>query len=243
MGMKRTRRDFVGACLLASTALVLGGCASSSQPEPRPEIRRIAVIPVVPPERLYVDNRSTALLLFPLPTLVADPILNRRKSTLFNEKMESVRLQLGMKLTDEVLQALKAEGFEASIVHDVKRPHNDPEGVEYTSLDPKDAVLRVGFSTVGMHSSRFSNDYQPRVNAWASLLARPDPKAWAAEDYFYYGADASRTPDAWNIPAAEKYRYPTFEALIDKADEVSEGYDVALRDLVQHIAKQLRAQL
>lgn len=243
MGMIKTRRNFVGAFALVSAALVLGGCASPSPPEPRPEIRRIAVIPIVPPEQFYTDNKSLALLLFPLPTLVAEPFLNRRKSTLFNEKMEGLRAQLGTKLTDEVLQALKAEGFEASIVHDVKRPHNDPEGVEYASLDPKDAVLRVGFSTVGMHSSRFSNDYQPRVNAWASLLARPDPKAWAAEDYFYYGADASRTADAWNIPAAEKYRYPTFEALIDKADEVSEGYDFALRDLAQHIAKQLRAQL
>jgi hypothetical protein len=241
--MKKTRRSFVGALALVPAALALGGCASSSQPEPRPEIRRIAVIPIVPPEQLYVENRSTALLLFPLPTLVADPILNRRKSTLFNEKMEGLRAQLGTKLTDEVLQALKAEGFEASIIHDVKRPRNDPEGVEYGSLDPKDAVLRVGFSSVGMHSSRFSNDYQPRVNAWASLLARPEPSAWAAEDYFYYGADASRTADAWNIPAAEKYRYPTFDALIDKANEVGEGYDVALRELAQHIAKQLRAQL
>lgn len=241
--MKKTRRNFVGACALASAALVLGGCASSSPPEPRPEIRRIAVIPIVPPQQLYTDNKSLALLLFPLPTLVAEPFLNRRKSTLFGEKMESVRAQLGAKLTDEVLQALRAEGFEASVVQNVKRPQADPEGVEHGSLDPEDAVLRVGFYDVGMHSSRFSSDYQPRVNVWASLLARPDPDAWAAEDYFYYGADASRSADAWNIPAAEKYRYPTFEALIDKADEVAEGYDVALRELAQHIAKQLRAQL
>ncbi|MDM0029783.1 hypothetical protein [Variovorax saccharolyticus] len=242
--MRKTRWTFVGAFALFAGALVLGGCAGSPPPEPRAEVRRIAVIPIVPPERLYIENRSMALLLFPLPTLVAESIANRRKSTLFTEKLENTRAQLGATLTTELLHALRAEGYEASVVLNVKRPHDDPDGVDYKSLDTEEgAVLRVGFNAVGMHSSRLSNDYQPRVNVWASLLARPDPDASRAEDNFYYGADAARTPDAWNIPAAAKYRYPTFDALIDKADEVGEGYEIALRALARHIAEQLRAQL
>jgi hypothetical protein len=199
------------------------------------------LIPIVSPAQLNTENKTLALPL--LPALVIQSIDNRRKSEAFDRKMEDTRRQMGAKLQAALLDALKADGFDPFVLESVKRSATDPDNVDFKSIAAQAPVLQVAFYGVGMYSPRTSLDYEPRVNAWAILKARPDATDVLTEDYVYYGADSGGKTNDWSIPADPKYRYPSFDALIERADEVTEAYDVAVRAIAQRIAKQLRAQL
>lgn len=236
----RTKFQALAATVLLPVALLLEGCAGSGPQQPRPEVHRVAVIPVVSPANLYTENKTLALPL--LPALIVQSIDNGRKSEAFDRRMTATREAMGAKLTAALLEELKNQGFEPFLLENVKRAAKNPADVDYTSLDTKDPVVYAEFSGVGMYSSRTSNDYEPQVNVWAFLKARPDASDWLAEGSVHYGADSGGKTDDWHLPADTKYRYRSFDELIARADEVSDSYDVAIRAIAQRIAKQLRAQ-
>lgn len=224
-----------------SAALVKTGCAKSARSRRKSEIRRIALIPVAPPPRLYAENKTLPLLA--PPALIVQSIDNNRQSDAFDRKMNATRQAMGAKLTAALLEELKAQCFAPALLQNVNRSATDLNEVDYRSLHTRDAVLHVGFSRVGMSSSRWSNGYEPQVNAWALLKARPAALDRLAEGYVYYGADSGGQSSVWNVPADSRYCYATFEDLIAKVEEVSAGYDAAIRVIALRIAEQLRKQL
>jgi hypothetical protein len=224
-----------------STVLVLGGCANSASPQPNPDVRRIALIPVAPPAKLYSENLTLALPL--LPARIVQSIDNSRKSDVFDQELEGTRQAMGARLTAALLDELKDQGFAPSLLGHVNRSAIDPNGMDYQSLDTMDAVLQVGFSRVGIPSSRLSNGHEPQVNAWASLKVLADANDRLAEGRSYDIAESGGQASAWNVPADSKYCYPTFDALIAKTDEVNEACEGAISVVARRITEQLRAEL
>ncbi|MDL9998620.1 hypothetical protein QTI24_08420 [Variovorax sp. J22P240] len=235
----RAKSRAIALLLTVSIAAALAGCASGPA-EPKPEIRRFTLIPVASPLHVSTANKTLALPL--VPALIVSSIDNRWKSARFDEKLASVRKAMGEKMTAALLKELAAQGFEVTLLENVHRPADDPDAIDYKRLPTREPVLHVTFDEVGMYAGRLSIDYQPKVNVSAQLWARPGDKAWLVSETFFFGADSSGDDD-WSAPADPKYRYPDFDTLMSKSDEVAESYDVAIQALAKRVASQLRAQL
>lgn len=215
------------------------GAAVAAQTQWRPGIERIALIPIEPPIRLHVKESaffSTSIV----PT--GQQAKSRRKQRIFQQKLDVARGAMGEKLTGALLHELAAAGFKVSLLDGVKRTPDDMDGIDFTTLTTLDAPLHVTFSDVGMYRRHPFSDFEPRVNARAFLKASPDAKGWVTGDYFFYGVDARGDMD-WTIPSEPKYRYASWDALLDGADAVAESFERAIDAIAQRITRQLRAQL
>lgn len=235
----RAKLRAIAPLLMVLITVSLGACASRPE-QPKPDIHRFTLIPVASP--LYVSTANKTLALPLVPALIVSAIDNSRKSALFDEKLASTRNEMGEKMTAALLKELAAHGFEVTLFENVQRPVDDPDAIDYKRLPTREPVLHVAFTEVGMYAGRLSIDYQPKVNVSAQLWARPDDKAWTVSEQFFYGADSSGDND-WSAPADPKYRYPDFDTLMSKSDEVAESYDAAIQALAKRVASQLRAQL
>lgn len=227
------------ALALVTAAVVLVGCASRPV-TPAPAFKAIAVIPVASPESIYTQNRMLAAPL--VPVLIAGSIANRIKTNEFNERMTVARVALGPKFTEILIEELRAQGFSAYALDRFARDPAAPDSINYETLPTDDAVLHVWFSDLSMDSPRTSTDYLPRVNVDASFYPKRDAFDHQTYFYFRYGTDASGSNKPWSIPSDLKYRYPNFESLMSRADEVAESWHVAAREMARRIASGLPRQ-
>lgn len=215
--------------------VMLVGCAApSAPPEPKPHVARIRVLPVMPIERLYTDNKGIPV------GVLWQAIADRVKSNDFTQRMESTRLGLGPKFTAALVESLKAEGFEASVMEGVERPPKSPENIDYTRRPAGDPILHVYIPELRMYSSRFSLDYIPRVNVSALLMRAQSDDAIYSES-LYYGAD-SRGTASWSIPADPRFKWPSFSALVERPEVVAESYEAAVSAIAHRIAANIRAE-
>ncbi|MFM9928088.1 hypothetical protein VLK31_34310 [Variovorax sp. H27-G14] len=222
--------------LLAACAgtLALVACGSSPKtPPPLPTVTRIMVIPVAPIAKLHTENKGIPL------GVLWQSIADRVKGADFNERMESVRKDMGPKLTAALVEQLNAQGYQAQVLEGVVRPAGSPDNIDLAKLPTSLPVLHVYFNEVGMLSARFSNDYVPRVNVSGYLMgSRNDDTVWT--DTIYYGADASGdTPTS--VPGNPAYRWSSFGEMVGQPQAVAQGYDAAVTALALRIAKNVRA--
>ena len=220
--------------LLSAVTVVLGACGSQPSKAPLP-FRAIALIPVASPASIYTENR---MLPIALPLVIASSISNKGKSAAFSQRMDSVRQRLGPRFTAMLTEELKAQGFTVNMLGGFERSPTDPDDIAYAKLPTHDAVLHVWFSDVSMDSSRLSSEYVPRVNVDAAFYPQKSAPDDALSFYYRYGTDASGDKP-WSIPSADKYRYPNFDALISRSDDVAEGWEAGLREMAKRLARSL----
>ncbi|MGJ7509543.1 hypothetical protein [Variovorax sp. GT1P44] len=198
-------------------------------------VHRIALLPITPPEKLGLRNRTLAPPLVPL----SGPSPQDDEDDFSSQGMEPVRTALGARLTFALQDELWRADFEVSRLDHAKGMRIDARTVDYRTLPTRDAVLHVSFAEVGMCSSCWSKAYEPRMNVLASLLAEPRASDWLTTDLYYYGADASGET-AWSRPTDPRFRYGN---LSDSADELAKAYDMAIEAIAQRIVKQLCQKL
>ncbi|MEJ8853969.1 hypothetical protein WKW79_05285 [Variovorax robiniae] len=231
--MSSTRRFVLSAAAAALGAVALTGCSRSSMPEaPRPVVRKILVMPVLPPDRFWTYN-NWVLGFAAIPSAVA----NRIKSNIFEEKMVAERQAMGPKLTAALVEHLRREGYDADVLGYQPK---DPYTLDIDKLPGTDPVLHVYFGDTGMDSARLSSFYQPRVNISANLVGRGDVGS-LYEESIYYGADA-RGEASWSVPAPERFRFPDFASLVDRPAEVVASLDAGIQGLAQRVARNIKDQ-
>lgn len=224
----------VTALLCALSFTLLSGCASrGAKPVDATPVTQIMVLPVAPIKKLFTENKGVPI------GVLWQGIADRSKSTTFTESMEATRNSMALALTGELLKELKAQGFDAQVLKGVARPPASPDDIDYPKLPTTQPVLHVYFEEVGMYSSRFSLDYIPRVNVTAYLV-RPQSEESIYNETIYYGADA-RGDSHKSIPADPRYKWPSFDALIQQPNEVSESYGAAVTAIASKIAGNVRA--
>ncbi len=217
------------AAAVAATAL--GACAHrSATPPPLPPLTRIRVLPVTAPDRFYTYNNMVA-------GFIGASIANRIKSNLFTEKMEAERRALGPKMTAALIDALKNKGYSAEAMP-LPAGAATADDIDVAKLPPGDPVLYAQFGEAGMDSARFSSVYLPRLNLGASLT-RPGSADELFSTSLYYGADARGEAD-WSLPAAPRFQFPDFEALMDRTPEVVASFDDGIRRMAERVAQQLK---
>lgn len=224
-------RRLLLACALVGS-LWLAACGSSP-PAPPPIVTRIMVIPVAPIAKLHTENKGIPL------GVLWQSIADRVKGSDFNERMESVRKDMGPRLTAALVAQLNAQGYQAQVLDGVVRPAGSPDNIDLAKLPTSLPVLHVYFNEVGMLSARFSNDYVPRVNVSGYLMSATNgDTVWT--DTIYYGADASGdTPTS--VPGNPAYRWASFGELVGQPQAVAQSYDDAVDALALRIAKNIRA--
>lgn len=218
---------------LAGT-LAIAACGSSPKtPPPLPVVTRIMVIPVAPIAKLHTENKGVPL------GVLWQSIADRVKGSDFNERMESVRKDMGPKFTAALVRQLNAQGYQAQVLEGVARPPASPDSIDLAKLQTSLPVLHVYFNEVGMLSARFSNDYVPRVNISGYLMSAKDgDTVWT--DTIYYGADAGGdTPTS--VPGNPAYRWASFGDMVGQPQAVAQSYDDAVDALALRIAKNIRA--
>ncbi|WP_218508980.1 hypothetical protein [Variovorax sp. dw_308] len=231
--MSSTRRKFVlSAAAAALGGVALTGCSRSSMPEaPRPVVKKILVLPVLPPDRFWTYNNL-------IRGVIASAIANRIKSNIFDEKMASERNAMGPKLTAALVEQLRRQGYDAEVLDWPDR--KDPYAVDIDKLPGTAPVLHVYFGEAGMDSAKFSRYYQPRVNISVDLVGRGTVGSLYGES-IYYGADA-RGEASWSVPAPERFRFPDFESLVDRPAEVVASIDAGIQGLAQQVARNIKDQ-
>lgn len=220
---------------LAVTVSLVVGCSSAPRKSPA-EVKQIRILPVAPIDRLYTENKSIPV------GVLWQAIADRVKSNDFNDRMSVTRDVLASRFTEALKRELNAQGFEASTLEGVPRPSKDPDNIDYDHLPSADPVLHVYFSEMGMLSSRFSLDYLPKVNVYAALIKPGD------EDYIYqeairYGVDAGSQDETWSVPSDPRFRWPSFDALINMPEVVVQSYEAGVDALAARIAKNIQAKV
>ncbi|MEJ8848764.1 hypothetical protein [Variovorax rhizosphaerae] len=235
--MSSTRRKFVlSAAAAALGAVALTGCSRSSMPEaPRPVVKKILVLPVLPPDRFWTYN-NWVLGFAAIPSAVA----NRIKSNIFDENMVAERKAMGPKLTTALVEQLRREGYDAEVLEWPGRNPADPYSIDIDKLPGTDPVLHVYFGDTGMDSARLSRYYQPRVNISVDLVGRGKVGSLYGET-IYYGAD-SRGEASWSVPAPERFRFADFASLVDRPAEVIASLDAGIQGLAQRVARNIKEQ-
>lgn len=217
----------------ATTFALLTACASSGPKPLATPLTKIMVLPVMPVDKLHTENKGVPV------GVLWQAIADRSKSAAFTQSMETTRNTMARDLTTALLKDLNGSGFDAQLLQGVERPAASPDDIDYPKLPSANPVLHVYFEEVGMYSSRFSLDYIPRVNVTAYLV-RPKNEESIYSETIYYGADAGSKVSR-SIPGDPKYKWPSFDALIQQPKEVSDAYGAAVTAISSKIAVNLRA--
>jgi len=234
MTYRRALLPSLGLAVACAGVLALAACGSGpGTPPPLPVIARIMVIPVAPINKLHTENKGIPL------GVLWQSIADRVKGSEFNERMESVRKDMGPKMTAALVKQLNAQGYRAEALEGVIRPAASPDNLDYGKLPTPEPVLHVYFNEVGMYSARFSTDYVPRVNLSAYLMDSKDGDTVYSET-IYYGADASGDTSG-SVPADARDRWPNFGELVAHPQDVARSYDDAVTALATRIARNIRA--
>lgn len=151
-------------------------------------------------------------------------------------------MTLGSDLTSYLAQALEKEGFQVLILTGVTRPAEDPEDVDYKTIETDaDAILHVYFDDVGLFSGFTSADYLPRVNVQV-LLHSKNRDEYLYDEEFCYGVDA-RSGNGWAIAADPKFSYPTFDNVMARLPEVATAFAAGTQAIGERAAVEIKSAL
>lgn len=203
----------------------------------RPVIKRIAVIPASNP-RWYTFENAAAPVANTTLLFWVNKIDSHGKAKIFNDKVNAQPAALGADFTEQVAASLRERGFTVEILGGVVRPADDPDNIDYDKVSTSaDAILHLWISEVGLFSSPMSSNYIPRVNASGKLFVRGEDDNVYDED-LCYGVDAKKGK-AWAIPPDPKYAYPSFDAVLNRIEEVRSSFADGTREIGTRMSAQI----
>ncbi|RZL68592.1 MAG: hypothetical protein EOP77_00780 [Variovorax sp.] len=184
---------------------------------------------------MYTENKGIPL------GVIWQSIADTIKSNDFTQRLDQTRQGSASRMTDALVNALNAQGFDARVLQGVQRLPKDPNYIDPKKLPTAEPVLHVYFNEVGMYSSRFSMNYVPRMNVYAELIDSGN-NDFGYSDYVYYGADA-RGSAPWSIPADPAFKWGSFNEMVERPQGVTDAYNAAVDAIAMRLAVNLRAQV
>lgn len=224
-------------------ALIFPGCAHRGTEKSEPAVHRaaprtIALVPVMDPPSLKVQNRGGPLGPLALPGYLVRRQVEKDRSSSLASVLRAHYLKLGDEMTSALKEELVNRGYAVSVVSQVERPEDDPDDVVFESIrTDADAVVIARYDDAGLLSGFSSLSYIPRLNLKVEMLSRSDQTELYSQS-LDYGADA-RKPDEDMIPADQKYAFGTFEEAMTRQTEVIESFRAGIRALAARTASQI----
>lgn len=225
---------FIAAIL--SVAL-LGACAGHKiQPQSKPVVKRIAIIPATNPQTYTLYN-ATPPVGYPFQFWVnkAD---SANKEQVLNQRLQRQPLDLAKDFTDEVAEGLRSRGLQVVILQDLQRKPGEPDNVDYDKITTDaDVILHLWIQEVGLYSSHTSANYIPRFNASGNLWVKGQEDSLYSQD-IYYGVDAKRGK-SWAITPDPKFAYRYFDDVLDRFDEVRSCFEIGAHEVGRTMSGQI----
>lgn len=233
----------LGGLLLTSLVLLLGCANRPAQPVEaeviRPVPQKLALIAVMEPPRLTIENRGSAWGVLALPGVFIQRSIESGRADSLTQAMRAQGLHLGEEMTAAFGEELKRLGYTVEVIRNVKRPKDDPESVVFESIETDaDAIVTVRYFGAGLYAGQFSTSYLPRLNVDIDVVSKADQSELHSQS-IYYGADARERLDD-QIPAAPQYAYASYDQVWDKQREVSEGFRHGVQQIAAQAARQLQ---
>lgn len=197
-------------------------------------------MPVNAPPEMTTRNYNAILNMFGVGAL-AQYADNKDKSQKFAEKMREERQKLGSKMTSALMEELPRQGYQVELIDRIPGTAGDPEDIDFTQARVSGPILHVWYFDVGLHSPRWRIAYEPKINV-AAKLAYPLDEHYPYDEWLYYGID-SRGEDYWSIPSDPSHRFTSFEAIIDKPEDVVAAFDAGIQAIARHLAKEFRRRV
>jgi len=233
----------IGALLLTSVVFLQACANRPAQPVVaeviHPVPQKIALVAVMDPPRLTIENRGSAWGVLALPGFFIQRNIESGRADSLTQAMRAQGLHLGEEMTTALGEELRRLGYTVQVVRNVKRPKDDPEGILYESVETDaDAIVTARYFGAGLYAGQFSSNYLPRLNVDIDVVSKADQAELHAHS-IYYGADArERTDD--QIPADAQYAYASYDQIWNQQREVSEGFRAGVRQVAALAARQLQ---
>lgn len=226
--------------LIALTLLV--GCASKPvDTGPKPVIRSVALVPATLPQSYSLQSTTAVQFLIPLAALAAASD-SKAKAKVFTEKLSAPDFQIDRDLTEAVAGALKAKGYEVTVLQNLQRLPGSPDYFDYSKLTHgSDATAHVYFSDVGLESPRGRTEFFQRLNI-SGMVYVPVNKSYPYETTIHYGIDARDGKD-WAIAADAQHVYPNFEFVVNNLGTVRANFKTGIQLVAARIAEQIHAAI
>jgi hypothetical protein len=231
------------AMALATVALLMGCASRGAQPVEavvvHPIPKKIALVSVVRPPTLTVENRGGALSMFAAVGHLVQRNLEKERAVNLTTMMREQSLSLDDEMTAALNEELVKLGYAVEVIRNAKRPKDDPEGVEYESIETDaDAIVTARYFGAGLYAGQFSTDYVPRLNVDIEVVSKRDHAELHSQS-IYYGVDARKSTED-QIPADARYAYASFDQVFAKRSEVAESFRVGVRQIAALAARQLQ---
>lgn len=236
------RTGYLVAILLTLSGL--SGCVHnpSQQSEPiakRPVVKKIALVAVMEPARLTVENRGGALNFLAFPGYVVKKNMESNRADDLTVGLRGESLNLGGETSAALQEELQRMGYEVALITKVRRQPDDPTDIDFQSIKTDaNAILTAHYTDAGLFSGHSSTNYVPRLRLDVRLVM-PDGEDDLYSQAIEYGAHAKkRTED--EIPSDPKYAYGTFAEAMEKQPEIVEGFRIGIHQLAALVAQQIR---
>lgn len=227
------------ACFAVFSACSTHAPQPTEQVVKSPPVKKIALVMVMDPLRLTVENRGSAWGVLALPGYLIQKKSEDKKSDLLASGLRNLSLKLGEEMSAALQVELVRMGYEVSIITDAKHPLDDPEAILFESIKTDaDAILNARYVDVGLYSAQFSTSYVPRLNLSVEMQSAKNQADLYGQS-FYYGADASKVAED-QIPADPKYSYGSFDLAMKKQSEIAESFRVGIHAIATLVARQVR---
>ncbi len=227
------------------TALLATGCSVSTNfvamdASTRAKIKSVSVLEVTEPPAARVANIGGSATLIPIAGPVVQQSINRDNSATYSDKIHSEKAEFAPTLHNSMVVALKRvnlrvadfSGQKAKLVSNGKATRLDITGLNTDA----DAALYLTLS-VSYISSAASVNFIPSVFVNAIINDVATKKEIYNQGYMC-GWDAP-IEKAIFVPALEKYKFGTFNSLIDRFPDSVDGLKQCERDITMKIAQEI----
>lgn len=207
-------------------------------PQPQTPSRVIALAPVLAPAKFSIENRGSALTLFPGGAWGQMGIDAGRRAE-FVEVLQKQKLDFSAEMTAALQAALTENGVQVVSLDEISYVKDDPRTLEYKQLKSStNLVLAVNIAEVGLYSGRFTSTYQPRFNVSFALVDRRTEDAYY-EPTIYYGVDARRNSED-QILADPQYVFASYEQALQRGEDMAAVFRDGIRKVAALAAPQVR---
>lgn len=225
--------------------LSLSGCSVSTKfvamnQATRSKIKSVAVVEVTEPAFARVSNIGGSASLIPFAGPLVQNSINRDNGVIYSDKIHAERVEFAPELHKSMTESLKnanlrvAEvgGQKAKLVSNGQTTRVDISGIKTDA----DVVLHLSVS-VSYISSAGSVSFIPFVFVNA-IINDVSVQKEIYNHGFMCGWEAP-IQNAIFVPALEKYKFSTFNALLDRFPDSVEGLKQCERDIATKIAKEM----
>lgn len=221
---------------LVLSAALLSAAAQSADVKP---VRTVALVPAAEPLEYNITIKSAATFFIPLVG-TATHMEGRANSRTFTEMMRTkAATPHGAYLTAQLAERLRGLGYQVSVLENLQRPKDDPDGIDTEKLAfDADVALQVRIDAIGYYSGFGSPAFVPKLNV-SAMSFTPKGATYPYEGTVYYGLDAKPKQD-WAIVSPPAYNITTFDEMAANPGKVDAVYREALEQIAERVVGQFK---